>query len=133
MSRWHGKVGFDVCEEEGTSGIYSSTITEKDYLGEIYSIKVVQTSGTNPNGELRMNSVVEILCNPFLNANQDRIVYATFQGIKWRVSDITAEGRRLKLTLGGRYVDKGSIPQTPQKPDDGGDSTGPEEPNWWET
>lgn len=129
MSRWYGKIGFNTVLEENGNGIYSATITEMRYFGDMSYKKVAVQNGLGINGTLQMNSVISIICDPFAHKNHERIVYATVHDTKWSVTAIEFEDRRLKLTLGGVYNEQRAVPSETQSPDG---STGSDNGNWWE-
>lgn len=128
MSRWFGKIGFNTVSEENGSGIFSATITEKDYYGDMTYNKVAVQNGLGINGTLQMNSVISILCDPYAHQNHERIVYATLHGTKWSVTAIEFEGKRLKLTLGGVYNEQRRASSETQ----GSDApAGANNSDWW--
>lgn len=132
--RWHGLIGFENVSEENNSGIYSPTITEKTYSGDQYAYKAIYRSGSNPNGSITTNTTISIYVNPWLSKNYDRIVYATIQGVKWSVSEVDlTDCRRLKLTLGGRYVDKVRVSSNTTESNDSSGGSGSSNDNWWES
>ena len=129
--RWHGKLGFVDVNEEGTSGIYSQTITERDAYGDQESRKMVVSTATQPNGVIRFNTTLSVLVNPYLSTNYDRIAYATINGVKWAVDAVDfTESKRITLQLGERYIDKAGVPSGTQ--DTTGSSGGSSGDNWWE-
>lgn len=130
MSRWYGKIGFNTVTEENGNGIYSATITEMRYFGDMSYKKVAVQNGLGINGTLQMNSVISIICDPFAHKNFERIVYATVHDKKWSVTSIEFEDKRLKLTLGGLYNEQRTVSPETQGSNGSTGSNGPE--NWWE-
>lgn len=130
MSRWFGKIGFNTVSEENGNGIYSTSIVEMNYYGDMVYRKVAVQNGLGVNGTLQMNSVISIICDPFAHKNFERIVYATVHDTKWSVTSIEFEDKRLKLTLGGVYNEQRAVSSETQSTDE---STSTDSGNWWES
>lgn len=130
MSRWFGKIGFNTVSEENGNGIYSTSIVEMNYYGDMVYRKVAVQNGLGINGTLQMNSVISIICDPFAHKNFERIVYATVHDTKWSVTSIEFEDKRLKLTLGGVYNEQRAVSSETQSTDE---STSTDSGNWWES
>lgn len=132
--RWHGKLGYVDVEEENDDGIYTPIITEKETFGDQETKRMIVSTSTQPNGVIRSSMTLSVLVNPYLLKNYDRIAYATVNGVKWNVDSVDfVEGRRIRLQLGERYVDKRRISSGSQEsPDSDGGSGNNTEGNWWE-
>lgn len=125
--RWHGKLGFENVAEEGDNGIFTPIITEKDYSGDQSTFRSIYRSD-KPNGTITTNTTISVLVNPWLNANYNRIAYATIRGVKWAVTDVDlTDCRRIVLTLGGVYNDKVRVTSEIQEPTNSGGGSD----EWW--
>lgn len=102
MAKYYGKLGFAIMEETGPS-VYEEKIIEKKCRGDVLSnfrkIKRVD----KVNSDIEISNKISVLCNPFINTNINNIRYATYMGVKWRVSDIEVLYPKLILTLGEVY------------------------------
>lgn len=102
-SRWHGKIGFGVTKESG-KGIWKPTIEEREYYGNIISVrKTAESQPYSINDTLRINSKISIIDDGFISVNCATIRYVEFMGALWKVAEVTPEYPRLVLTLGGVY------------------------------
>ena len=102
-SRWYGKIGFGVTEETH-KGVWKSEIEEREYYGNIISVrqsKEKQSNSTNDN--IRINSKISIIDDGYISVNCASIRYVEFMGALWKVTEVEPEYPRLVLTLGGVY------------------------------
>ena len=79
-SRWHGKIGFGVTKEIG-KGIWKPTIEEREYYGNIISVrKTAESQPYSTNDALRINSKISIIDDGFISVNcaTIRYVYGCF-------------------------------------------------------
>jgi hypothetical protein len=91
-----------VTTEETKPGVWTPTIIEKRYAAEITkNVLAVRTAGVND--DITMNNVISIVADPFAYDNLKSIRYATYMGVKWKVTNIEVERPRLILTVGGEY------------------------------
>jgi hypothetical protein len=91
-----------VTTEETKPGVWTPVITEKRYAAEITkNVLAVKTAGLND--DITMNNVISIVADSFAYNNLKSIRYATYMGVKWKVTNIEVERPRLILTVGGEY------------------------------
>jgi hypothetical protein len=91
-----------VTTEETKPGVWTPVIVEKRYAAEITkNVLAVKTAGVND--DITMNNVISIVADPFAYNNLKSIRYATYMGVKWKVTNIEVERPRLILTVGGEY------------------------------
>jgi hypothetical protein len=94
-------IGF-VITKETSPGVWTPTVTEKRYPAEITkNVLAVKTADFNDN--ISMSNVISIIGDPFAYENPNSIRYATYMGVKWKVTNIEVERPRLILTVGGEY------------------------------
>lgn len=102
MSKWSGVVGFET-QVETKPGIWSKSIKERTYFGDVMKHRLSVQQSTSINGRLTMSNEILILADPFANNNFFDIRYATYMGRKWCVSSIEIEYPRIRLQLGEMY------------------------------
>lgn len=102
MAKWSGKIGFTTSVEV-EPGYWEEQIIEKQYTGDVimHSVKRQNSEGVNQN--INISSSISIIANPFANKHCSEMTYITYMGAKWKISDITPEFPRLKLTIGDLY------------------------------
>lgn len=102
MAKWSGKIGFSTSVEV-EPGYWEEQIIEKQYTGDVitHSVKRQNSEGVNQN--INISSSISIIANPFANKHCSEMTYITYMGAKWKISDITPEFPRLKLTIGDLY------------------------------
>ena len=128
--RWCGIVGFLKSSEETDSGIYITNIIDKKYYGDMFHKKVIVSDGLSINENIQMNSIISIICDPYAHQNYERIVYCTINDIKWKVTNIEFEDKRIKLTLGAKYNEQRRIPSETEEPNASISAEG--SGNWWD-
>ena len=102
MSKWYGKIGFADIEEK-VPGVYTPTITEKPYRGDIFKdSRLLQNSNYSTNDNINIANQISIVADPYLDGHIYDMQYATVKGVKWKVTSVDPSQRpRLLLTLGG--------------------------------
>lgn len=102
MAKWSGKIGFSTSVEV-EPGYWEEQIIEKQYTGDVitHSVKRQNSEGVNQN--INISSSISIIANPFANKHCSEMTYITYMGAKWKITDITPEFPRLKLTIGDLY------------------------------
>lgn len=102
MAKWSGKIGF-ATSVEVEPGYWEEQIIEKQYTGDVimHSVKRQNSDGVNQN--INISSSISIIANPFANKHCSEMTYITYMGAKWKITDISPEFPRLKLTIGDLY------------------------------
>jgi hypothetical protein len=94
-------IGYVTTEEE-QPGVWVPKIVEKRYAAELTkNVLAVKTAGFND--DISLTNVLSIVADPFAYNNLQSIRYATYMGVKWKVTNIEVERPRLILTVGGEY------------------------------
>jgi len=102
MARFGGKVGY-VENVETHPGVYTPTITERFYYGDVNrSVRRLET-GQDINDNIAVNNEISIVADPYARDHFFDIRYVEWQGVKWKVSNVEVLYPRLVLTLGGMY------------------------------
>lgn len=104
MAKWHGMVGYAE-NVEIEPGINEELITERQYSGDSYkNNRLLQNSG-NINDNVNITNQISIVADPYATNHMFDMRYVTFQGRKWKVTNVGEQYPRLILTLGGLYTD----------------------------
>lgn len=102
MSKYYGIIGFALTEKTAP-GVYSSSITEREYAGDITNVKHGYKDTSNIVDDISLNMVLSIIADPFACSNIGCIKYIQYLGSKWKVTSIEFNYPRLSLTIGGLY------------------------------
>lgn len=99
-------------------GVVDSVIVEKKYRAN-----VVRPPGSGPdegqkvNDDLRVSVTLSVVAGAYHSAHVHDILYITWQGKRWKVSNVEVDSPRLIMRLGGLY--NGPTPEASSAP--GGD------------
>lgn len=106
MAKYSGRIGFAELVETAP-GVWKEQITERRYTGDLLqNTRRLESSG-NINDNVNISNRISIVADPYAKQNFHSIRYATFMGVKWKISDADASKYpRLTLTLGGIYIGK---------------------------
>lgn len=101
--KYYGAVGYsDTVETK--PGVWENVITERNYYGDVLkNARRWDSNGEQQNDNLRITNQFSILADPYALQNFHHIKYITFMDIKWKVTEVSVEGRRLIFTIGEEY------------------------------
>lgn len=100
--KYCGNIGFAETTET-KPGVWTDNIVEKKFYGDVIKNTRKLQSSDKINDNIQMSVELSILASSYIMANVYKIVYAEYMGTKWKVTDVTPEYPRLRLTLGGVY------------------------------
>lgn len=100
--KFYGKIGYAVTEEN-TPGVWTETITERSYYGELIRNTRRLQSASTLNDDLNISNEISIIADPFAYENFHSMRYVEFMGTKWKVSNVEVQYPRLILSIGGVY------------------------------
>lgn len=109
MSKWFGKIGYAIQEEE-EPGLYVDKIVERDYYGDLTSDRRRRQTQSNVNDEINLSNIISIIADPFAYNNCSCMAYAEIMGARWKITEVEVQPPRLNLTIGGVY--NGNTPGT---------------------
>lgn len=102
MAKYYGSIGF-AKQEEIRPGVWKEINAERPYYGEeVRNFRKLQPSG-NVNDNINISVTLSIVSDPYANEHMYDMRYATYQGAKWKITDVEPQYPRLILTLGGLY------------------------------
>ena len=102
MAKFYGKVGFEELSETSPS-VYTPTIIERAYSGDLVRNYRKFDSGEGINDDLNISNEVSIVADPYALNHFHTLKYVLWHGARWKVIGITEEFPRLRLTIGGVY------------------------------
>lgn len=108
MAKWSGRIAYKTEEPvEIEPGIYEYSSVEYKAKGTIDPVRVVnQNDSKSPNTNMVLNNRIVIVANAFSLKNIHNMLYATIQGVKWRISSATVVGNKIQLNLSEVYHDR---------------------------
>lgn len=105
MAKFFGKIGYGVTEEI-RPGVWKNRITERDYYGDLTRNTRRLESASQVNDNINISNEISIVADPFAYENFHSMLYAEYNGAKWRISSVEVQYPRLILSIGGLYHDK---------------------------
>ncbi len=101
--KWYGQLGYRDCVEV-EPGIWEDQITEVNKFGDVLRNYSSNQQGTKINDDISVSNQISIIADPYLLESFHKIIYITFGGAKWKVSNVEVRYPRLIVTLGSLYV-----------------------------
>lgn len=105
MEKYFGKIGY-ASSTETSPGVWMPEITEYEYYGDVVRNLRRMDQNTEVNGPLTVSNSISIVADAFAYDHFFEICYATWMGVKWKVTNVEVNRPRLVLTLGGVYCDE---------------------------
>lgn len=102
MAKYYGLIGYGTTRET-RPGVWEKDITERNYYGDVLQFTRRLEPGGNLNDDLNINNKISIVADPFAYENFHAILYISWMGIKWKVTNVEVQYPRLILTIGGVY------------------------------
>ena len=102
MAKFHGSVGY-VKTVEDTPGVWKDEVTVKEYCGDLIRNTRKLINAGQVNDSVNVWNEISIVADPYANENFQLMVYASFMGAKWKITNIEVLYPRLLLTIGGLY------------------------------
>lgn len=102
MAKFYGVIGYAETVET-SPGVWSETITERNYFGDVGRNNRKLQSADQLNDNINIANEFSIVADPFANQNFHSMRYVEYMGTKWKITDVTVQYPRLILTVGGVY------------------------------
>ena len=102
MARFSGKIGY-VEYKESSPGIWTETIIERQYYGDLTRHSRRWSSSDSVNDNLVFSQEISIVADPYLYDNCNNMRYVIFRGIKWRIDSFTISYPRVRITTGEEH------------------------------
>lgn len=84
-------------------GVWSDSITEREYSGEVLDIMSSTAQSEKVNDDIRLQQEISVVADAFALGNFSRIKYVMWMGTAWTVQSVKVKRPRLILALGGPY------------------------------
>jgi hypothetical protein len=105
MARFYGLIGYAETVET-KPGVWTETITERPYYGDVIRNSKRWQAGEGLNDDLTVDNQISIIADPFAYENFHTMRYVKWMGAAWRVTRFDVQRPRLILTIGGVYNGK---------------------------
>lgn len=121
MAKFYGAVGYAVSTEV-RSGIWQDVIHEHKMFGDVVRNSRLLLEGEKQNNDLTVQNSISVVADAYIRDHFFAIRYVEWAGALWRVTEVTPEGPRLVMRLGGVYngprADPGAVApgETPSTP-----------------
>lgn len=102
MAKFVGYIGYATTEET-SPGVWTDTITEKKYIGDMMWNNRRYLNGESVNDDVSLNQAVSVLADEYANRNMLFIRYVRWNGMCWKVSSVEVEPPRMKVYIGSVY------------------------------
>jgi hypothetical protein len=103
MARFYGIVGFAGSLVEDPPGVWTETLTEKSYYGDVVRNSRQLQEAQQVNDNISVGNSISILADAYAANNFMSIRYIAWMGELWKVSNVDVQAPRLILRLGGVY------------------------------
>ena len=102
MSKYYGAVGF-ARTFETKPDVYEKVIEEREYYGDSFKISRKLVTTNRINYDIIASTKISIVADPFAYNHFHEIVYLSWMGVNWKVTDVQVEYPRLIMEIGGVY------------------------------
>lgn len=102
MAKFYGVVGYAETTET-KPGVWTESFTERNYTGDVIRNTRRLQAGEGLNDDLVVNNIISIVADPFAEQNFQKIRYAKWMGVSWKITNVEVQRPRLLLTMGGAY------------------------------
>lgn len=102
MAKWCGQIGY-ASTSEIDPGVWEEQIIERKYYGDVITNRRQLQNISEINDTVNINNQISFVSDPYAMQNFHMMRYATFMGIKWKVTNAEIQYPRITITLGGVY------------------------------
>ncbi|MFA5313981.1 MAG: hypothetical protein WC375_11825 [Methanomassiliicoccales archaeon] len=102
MAKFYGEIGYAETTET-VPGVWTETVVERNYSGDVIKSNVKWQSGPNLNDNLVINNAISIVADPFAYQNFSAMRYVKWMGVCWKITNVEVQRPRLILAIGGVY------------------------------
>lgn len=103
MAKFYGKVGYASVSVETAPGVWSETIVERSYYGDVTRNARKLDEGEKVNNDISVGNSISIVADEHALNHFHAIRYVEWAGARWTVSDVEVQSPRLILRLKGVY------------------------------
>ena len=102
--RFHGIIGF-VKDEETDPGVWEAVTYERLYHGDVTRSSRRWDQPQEINDRLNLSNEISVVADNYAIDNTQYMAYVVLNNEKWRINYIEVNRPRIRLTLGGPYVE----------------------------
>lgn len=115
MAKYYGVIGYgETVENPAGSGKHKLVMSERSYRGDVERASRQIQPGDNLNDDISVSNTISIVADAYATEHIFAMKYIKWQGVRWKISDISVEPPRLVLRLG--EVWNGETPAPPSTP-----------------
>lgn len=103
MTKFHGVVGYADESVESQPGVFTETIVEITYFGDVFRNTRKLEEGEKVNDDISVGNTISIVADAYAVEHFFAIRYVSWAGSLWKVSNVEVQAPRLLLRLGGVY------------------------------
>ena len=100
--KFFGPVGYGQ-SVEGAPGVWSDSITERPYYGDVVRNSRRLSSGDSLNDDLSVSNSISIVADAYALDNFFAIRYVKWNDVYWKVREVEIQHPRLILRIGEVY------------------------------
>ncbi len=109
MPKFYGIVGYAEMQET-RPGVWTEVLMERRYQGDVIRNTRRWEAGEHLNDNLRINNMISIVSDPWLDENGYKIRYAQWGGTFWKITNVEYARPRILLTMGEVYIKSVVVP-----------------------
>ena len=102
MAKFSGKIGYAL-QGETTPGVWSDTIVEKNYRGDIILNQELWQSQDQVNDDINIDNSFSIIADEYAYQNLGYMKYIVWKGVAWKIKSLSINRPRIVLQIGGVY------------------------------
>lgn len=103
--KWFGEIAFSN-QEETDVDVWEDKPIVRQYYGDLNKNYKSDQLADNINSTVSVTNTLSVVADPFLLESFHKILYVTFMGQKWRVSNVEVGYPRLTLNFGSLYLEE---------------------------
>lgn len=102
MAKFYGTIGY-ADSLETAPGVWRDVVVEHKYYGDVLRNARGLESGEKANNDLSVSNSISIVADAYARDHFFKMLYVSWAGTHWIVSDVEVKSPRLILKLGGVY------------------------------
>ena len=110
MAKFRGAIGYAL-PVESAPGVWTDTIVEKNYTGDVVLDQRRWQSADKENDDLNLDNSISIVADKYAYQHLGNMKYIVWDGIAWKIQSLSTNRPRVILQIGGVY--NGERPTNP--------------------
>lgn len=103
MAKFYEVIGFEVGPIETEPGIWTTSIEERYYFGDIIKTSRRDLQNDKINSDITLDMSISIISDDFALSSLQKIKYVKWMGSKWHITGMEVRRPRIILSIGGIY------------------------------